>query len=101
MSGYELKATRDDGALTVGGETPIAVTITGGTAKIAGVRFWIGTQDAKGSMKAKAEIEDPKEPNRWHTHAEIPTPMPAGSKLWVEIESEGGVKTVTSFDLKP
>ena len=26
------------------------------------MRLWIGTEDAKGSVKAKAEIENPKEP---------------------------------------
>ena len=72
----------------------------GGTAKATAVRFWIGTQDAKGSIKAKAEVEDPKDPNRWHVHAEIPNPLPAASKLWVEIESSTGEKHVVGFDLK-
>jgi hypothetical protein len=67
---------------------------------VIGVRFWIGSQDAKGSIKAKADIEDPKQTNHWHTHAEIPEPMPAGAKLWVEIETEGGEKTAGNFDLK-
>jgi hypothetical protein len=62
------------------------------------VRFWIGLQDANGSVKAK--IEDPKEPNRWHTHTEVPSPLPEGSKLWVEVEIEGGQKTAGSIDLK-
>ena len=38
--------------------------------------------------------------NRWHTHVEIPDPIPAGTKLWVEIEAEGGTKGVCSFDPK-
>ena len=69
-------------------------------AKATAVRFWIGTEDAKGSVKAKADIENPAEPNRWHTHAEIPNPLPAGCKLWVEIETDTGEKVVGSFDLK-
>jgi hypothetical protein len=100
---FTAKATRDEGQIVAGKDTPIDVAITpvsGATTKAAAVRFWIGTQDAKGSVKAKAEIEDPKDPNRWHVHAEIPNPMPAGSKLWVEIEDDKGGTVAGSFDLK-
>lgn len=34
-----------------------------------------------------------------HTHAEVPNPMPVGSKLWVEVESDEGEKLIVSFDL--
>jgi hypothetical protein len=97
---FSLRAARDEGAITAGSDAPIDVWVTGGTAKVVGVRFWIGAEDAKGSIKAKAEIEFPAEPNHWHTHAEIPDPMPAGSKLWVEVEDDKGGRSVTSFDLK-
>lgn len=103
IGNFTAKATRDAGQIVAGKDAPIDVTITpvsGATTKAAAVRFWIGTQDAKGSVKAKAEIEDPKDPNRWHVHAEIPNPMPAGSKLWVEIEDDKGATSVGSFDLK-
>ena len=70
--------------------------VTGGTSKVAAVRFWIGAEDAKGSVKAKAELEK----DNWHTHAEIPSPMPAGSKLWVEVETDKGERTVVGFELK-
>jgi hypothetical protein len=92
--GFKIKASRD-GDIKAGGDAPIDVWVTGG-AKIASVRFWIGTEDAKGSMKAKAELET----DNWHTHAEVPEPLPAGAKLWIEIEAEGGAKTVAGFDLK-
>ena len=68
--------------------------------KAAAVRFWIGTEDAKGSVKAKAEVEDPKDPNRWHVHAEVPSPIPAGSRFYFEIEDDKGGTHVGSFDLK-
>jgi hypothetical protein len=100
---FNAKATRDEGQIIAGKDAPIDVTVTpaaGSAAKPAAVRFWIGTQDAKGSVKAKAEIEDPKDPNRWHVHAEIPNPIPAGSMLWVEIEDDQGATSVGSFDLK-
>lgn len=103
VGGFTAKVTRDEGKIVAGKEAAIDVTVTprsGSTAKATAVRFWIGTQDAKGSVKAKADIEDPKEPNRWHTHAEVPNPLPAGSKLWVEIEDDKGTKSVAGFDLK-
>ncbi len=100
---FSAKATRDQAEIVAGKDAPIDLTITpnvDATTKVATVRFWIGIEDASGSVKAKAEIEDPSEPNRWHTHAEIPDPLPSGSKLWVEIEDDAGGKHVVSFDLK-
>ena len=100
---FHVMATRDVGLIVAGKDAPIDVTVTpipsSNIAAIA-VRFWIGTKDGVGSMKAKSEIENPLEPNRWHTHADVPNPIPAGSKLWVEIESEKGEKVTCSFDLK-
>lgn len=102
IGAFTAKATRDEGQIIAGKDAPIDVTITpaaGATTKATAVRFWIGTEDAKGSVKAKADVEDPNDPNRWHVHAEIPNPIPEGSMLWVEIESEDGTTSVGRFDL--
>jgi hypothetical protein len=94
---FEVRASRDKGDIKPGGDAPVDVWIDGGVGKgVTAVRLWIGTEDAKGSIKAKADIEDGK----WHTHTEVPSPIPAGSRLWVEIEESGGKKTLGSFDLK-
>ena len=92
--GFKIKASRD-GDVKAGGDAPIDVWVNGGKGGNA-VRFWIGSEDAKGSIKAKAEVEV----DHWHTHVEVPDPMPAGTKLWVEIEGDGGAKTVVGFELK-
>ena len=97
---FEVTVTRDVGAITAGGEAAIDATLAGQTANVSAVRFWIGTSDAKGSIKAKAEIEDPTQPNRWHTHAEVPTPLPPNAQVWVEIEVKSGEKLAAAFDLK-
>lgn len=100
---FEVEATRDEGEIVAGRDAPIDATVTpaaGSAAKIAAVRFWIGTEDGKGSVKARADLENPAEPDRWHTHAEIPNPLPTGSRLWVEIEDDKGGRSVGSFDLK-
>ena len=103
IGAFSVKATRDEGQIVAGKDAPIDVTVTptgDAHAKVSAVRFWIGGESAKGSVKAKAEIENPSEPNRWHTHAEIPSELAADSKLWVEIEDDHGVTAKGSFDLK-
>jgi hypothetical protein len=97
-----VRAARDKGDIKPGGDAPIDVWVMmpdGKPATVAAVRFWIGTQDAKGSIKAKADIEDPQQPNHWHTHVEVPSPLPIDAKLWVEIESTAGPKITGSFGL--
>lgn len=102
---FLVRASRDQGEIQAGGDAPIDVWLTAadGSAadlsKVIAVRFWIGTEKGE-SVKAKAEIENPDQPNHWHTHAEVPQPFPAGSKLWVEIEIAGVGKKYGSFDLK-
>lgn len=98
---YSARASRDQGDILAGKDAPIDVWVDGANApKVAAVRFWIGSEDAKKSIKARAEIEFPDQPNHWHTHAEIPDPLPEGARLWVEIEDEKGVVTRGSFELK-
>jgi hypothetical protein len=88
---YTVKASRD-GDVKAGGDVPVDIWVDGG-AKGKAVRVWFGTAAAKGSIKATCEVED----GQWHTHGEVPDPMPEGSKLWVEIEGEDGTKTVVGF----
>ena len=94
QAGLKLVATMDS-PVKPGGEGAFDVVITGGKPKA--VRFWVGTEDAKGSVKAKADEETP---NNWHTHTEVPDPLPAGSKFWVEVEPPTGEPFKASFDLK-
>ena len=103
IGSFDVMVTRDVGEIVAGKDAPIDVTVTpvsGSTISAVAVRFWIGTENAMGSVKAKSEIENPEEPNRWHTHADVPNPIPAGSMLWVEIENENGERVLGSFDLK-
>ena len=99
-----VRAARERGELKAGGDAPIDIWLTtadGKPAPAVAVRFWIGTEDAKGALKAKAEIENSAQPNHWHTHVEVPEPIPGTAKLWVEIEPTRDVFLVCSFDLKP
>jgi len=103
IGAFTAKASRDAGQIVAGKDAPIDVTLAStavAASQPSAVRFWIGTEDAKGSVKAKAEHEDPKKIDVWHVHVEIPSPLPPTSKLWVEIEDNKGVKSIGSFDLK-
>ncbi|MDX2147926.1 MAG: hypothetical protein SFZ23_10420 [Planctomycetota bacterium] len=33
-------------------------------------------------------------------HSEVPNPLPAGSRLWVEVEDDTGAAAVGGFDLR-
>lgn len=96
IDGMKVRTSRDAGEIKAGGDSPVDIWIDGGLGNAAAVRFWIGIESAKGSLKAKAEDEN----GHWHTHGQIPDPLPADSKLWVEIEHKDGKKSLCSFDLK-
>ncbi len=97
-------ATREEGKVEAGKDVGITVSVSAApeqkaTAKT--VRVWIGSEDGKGAMKAKAEVEDAKKaPNDWHAHTEVPKPLAEGSKVWVEIEDDKGATATGSYDLK-
>lgn len=95
---WTVRASRD-GDVTPGGDIPIDVWITptqGNAAKVTAVRFWVGIKSGRGSMKVKAELEK----DNWHTHADVPSPIPADSRLWIEFETDTGESVVLDFDLK-
>lgn len=97
VAGHSIRASRDKGAITAGADSPVDVWINESSGKdVTVVRLWIGTADAKGSLKVKADLED----GHWHTHVEVPDPLPAQSKLWVEFEAKDQQKQTASFDLK-
>jgi hypothetical protein len=100
VGGWTVRATREETAITAGGSAPVDFWITGGTGKVTAARCWIGVADAAGSVKALAEVEDASDQTHRHTHVEVPNPIPAGSKLWLEVEDDSGAKNVASFDLK-
>jgi hypothetical protein len=88
-----------DGTVKAGAETgfDVAVKSADGAPRVAAIRVWIGTEDGAGSLRAKAEVEG----TGWHAHVEAPDPVPAGSRVWVEIEEDGGARVRTSFPTEP
>ena len=94
VGGLKLVATMDS-PVKPGGEGAFDLVITGGKPKA--VRFWVGTENAEGSVKARAEEETT---DNWHAHAEVPNPLPPGSKFWAEVDPPTGLPFKVSFELK-
>ncbi len=69
----------------------------GGTNALpATVRGWIGVESGVGSAKVRFEKETDR---RMHGHPEVPSPLPAGAKFWLEIETAGATAK-NSFAIK-
>jgi hypothetical protein len=68
--------------------------ISGG--EVAAVREWVGPEDASGVMVVKTEIER----DYHHGHVEMPNPIPADARLWIEIEAPSGELVKGSTPLK-
>jgi hypothetical protein len=95
---FMVKAARDEGALKAGAELHLDIEASGAT--FTSIRAWVGTPDAKGSRKALGEVEHADRPVHRHFHVEIPNPIPAGSRLHVEVDGADGKTHTASFDLK-
>jgi hypothetical protein len=85
---YQLGALETEGVFEV--------VLAKGSAKPKAVRFWVGTESAEGSVKARAEGDG----NAFEAHVELPKPMPKNAQLWVDIQPAEGKKVKTAFDLK-
>lgn len=92
---FEISAAYS-GTITPGKEVDVDLALKGERGKVAAIRAWIGTEDAKGSMKAKAALEG----EGYHAEVEVPEPMPAGAALWVEIETSQAQKLLGALALK-
>lgn len=71
------------------------IRITGG--EVAAVREWVGPEDASGVVIVKTEIEN----DYHHGHVEMPNPIPADARLWIEIETPAGERLKGSVALQP
>jgi hypothetical protein len=95
IGGFDVQVTRL-GELKAGEEAVFIIKPTGGTGEPKAVRAWVGVETGQGSIKTKAEEEKEGE---WHAHHAVSKPMPAKSKLWIEVEA-GSTKSKGSYDLK-
>ena len=59
------------------------------------VRAWVGDEAATNAFIAKAEFEV----DHHCAHIEVPDPLPADAKLWVEIETSDGTRVKGSTEI--
>lgn len=75
-----------EGKLEAGKELGVDLTFPKGVP-VPTVRAWVGIESAAGSMKGKLTKEGD---SGLHGHLDVPSPLPAGAKLWLETDSAGG-----------
>lgn len=86
VEGYRFEVVQE-GAVTAGKEATFSMKLTkdDGLADPTAVRVWVGVESAKGSVKSKTHTHGTK----MEAHADVPDPLPEGSKLWIEVELKG------------
>ena len=77
-----------------GKEAEVDLQFAGDKALPGILRAWIGSEDAKGSRKAKA---DPEGARGMHVHAMVPMPLAEESQLWLEVD--GGPRAGVAMKL--
>lgn len=81
------------GAVEAGAEAAFELEFASGKERIHTARAWIGIESGEGAMKAKMGIEGK---TNMHGHIEVPKPIPADSKLWLELDVDGKVETLSA-----
>ena len=64
--------------------------------EFAAIRQWVGPEDASGVLVSKAEVM----PDHIHAGVEMPDPIPAGARFWIEIETPEGERLKGSMPLE-
>ncbi|MHC4661839.1 MAG: hypothetical protein ACYS8W_09135 [Planctomycetota bacterium] len=93
---YEISVNQF-GEAKAGGETVFEVELESDNAP-SRVRVWVGTADAKGSIKCLAKKDS--DGMCFDAHVELPDPLPEKSKLWIETENKEKKKVRASIEGK-
>ena len=97
LEGFEVSAVQT-GKLLAGEELTFDVEILG-KEKPTGVQFWIGPAD--GSVTTEKKPPEEVKDNVYHVDFDLPATIPAGARLWVEIERASGSSVRVAFEVKP
>lgn len=82
-------AVSASGAIAAGKEWHVELRLNPDQSAPKSIRVWVGTENGRGSVKAKAEAEKGAK-GEYSAHVELPKPIPADSKLWISIEPDNG-----------
>jgi len=84
---------RGDG--TPGSELDVSLRTVGGN-RPATIRVWVGIESGKGSRKTKVHSHG----STFHAHANVPSELPKGSALWIEVQTTNGERESGSIELQ-
>ena len=90
---YEVEAFQE-GKVIAGKEATFQLKLKGPGEPDA-IRVWIGIESGRGSAKGKAH----KHGDTIEVHCDVPEIIPAGAKLWIELET-AATKTKGALDHK-
>lgn len=95
--GAHTFAVVQEGDVKAGAEAAFDLEFPKGKALPGTVRGWIGVESGEGSKKDPITKENE---TTLHGHLEVPKAIPAGAKLWIEIEETAGKPTKGSIAYK-
>jgi len=85
VGSFQLTITQE-GEIAAGKEAAFDIEFPKDTTMPGTLRGWVGVESAKGSRKGPFD----KVMGKMHGHVDVPDPIPAGSKLWLEIDLDSG-----------
>ena len=97
IDGFNVKAAQGHGNVEAGKEGHLVITLPYKDDGQTVTRAWIGSADRTMSSVGKGEYAPSHDDYDIHTVA--PSPLPAGSTWWLEIEKPDGTKAVGSIPL--
>lgn len=80
------------GDVTPGKEGAIELGFPAGKPLPAIVRVWVGVESGEGSLKQKCGKEGD---HGLHGHVDVPKTLPAGSKIWIEVDENGKTQSAS------
>ncbi|MBC8105222.1 MAG: hypothetical protein H7Z14_01420 [Anaerolineae bacterium] len=83
------------GEIEPGGHVDFDIKLIDAKSDPKALRVWIGTEDGSGAKKAEGK----KGQTTYTGEVDVPKPLPQGAKLWVELETDAGVKRA-SYELE-
>ena len=91
----EIEAAQGHGMVEAGKEGHLVIKLPYKDDGATVVRAWIGTDDRTMSSVGKGEYAPSHDD--YDIHAMAPSPLPADTKWWVEVEKPDGTKVVGSI----
>ena len=97
IGGISVEAAQGHGNVEAGKEGHLVIKLPYKDNGATVVRAWIGTDDRTLSSVGKGEYAPSHDD--YDIHAIAPSPLPVGTKWWLELENPDGAKSVGSIPL--